>query len=154
MPPQNDGLGVRFGKRRDHPQVLDGLAVAIPAGRMQTGSLDVWAQIEGAGGVLWRIGHPMAAWFLANNSHQGLRHGALHPAMKRHLLAEVLPHALPFDPTCPGGYTFAGINGRRPEDGVDSIIRTVVAGEPRSGQATCSYQTANQFPYITVVTAT
>ena len=23
MPPQNDGLGVRFGERHDHPQVLD-----------------------------------------------------------------------------------------------------------------------------------
>ena len=28
MPPQNDGLGVRFGKRHDHPQVLDGLGTA------------------------------------------------------------------------------------------------------------------------------
>ena len=43
MPPQNDGLGVHFGKRHDHPQVLDGLhqqhtAVAVlDVGRMDDG---------------------------------------------------------------------------------------------------------------------
>jgi hypothetical protein len=31
MPLPNDGLGVRFGKRHDHPQVLDGLSVPYHA---------------------------------------------------------------------------------------------------------------------------
>ena len=31
MPPQNDGLGVRFGERHDHPRVLDGLAILTAA---------------------------------------------------------------------------------------------------------------------------
>ena len=30
MPPRNDGLDVRFGRRRDHPQVLDGLREFSP----------------------------------------------------------------------------------------------------------------------------
>src|ERR1700693_3365248 len=59
MPPQNDGLGVRFGKRHDHPQVLDGLVIYLATGGT-TGFLvlgGVFLCVTGAEALYADMGH-------------------------------------------------------------------------------------------------
>ena len=67
------------------------------------------------------------------------------------LAAQLLPDTLEFDPSRPGGFTFAAMNGRKPGDAIDPVVRTILAGEPRRGDATKRYAAANQFPYFVTV---
>jgi len=42
----------------------------------------------------------------------------------------ILPDVLPFDPSLPAGFDFAGINGRRLEDDFGAVVYSVVFGRP------------------------
>ena len=66
------------------------------------------------------------------------------------LAAQLLPDTLEFDPSRPGGFTFAAMNGRKPGDAIDPIVRTILAGEPRRGDATNGTQRPTSFPFVTV----
>jgi hypothetical protein len=55
------------------------------------------------------------------------------------LAARLLPDILEFNPSRPGGFTFAAMNGRKPDDAIDPIVRTILAGAPRRGDATKRY---------------
>ena len=67
------------------------------------------------------------------------------------LAAQLLPDTLEFDPTRPGGFTFAAMNGRKAGDAIDPIVRTILAGAPRRGDATMRYAEGNQFPYFDTI---
>ena len=64
MPPQNDGLGVHFGKRHDHPQVLDGVGTHKGTGEDQrmdstgTKTRNLPAYIEGGTMSVSRLSDP------------------------------------------------------------------------------------------------
>ena len=53
----------------------------------------------------------------------------------------------------PIGFTFAAMNGRRVEDTIDPIIRTLLAGAPRSDGSTGRYHASGLFPYFARVDA-
>jgi hypothetical protein len=69
------------------------------------------------------------------------------------LAAQLLPDTLKFDPSRPGGFTFAAMNGHKPGDAIDPIVRTILAGAPRRGDATKWYAAGNQFPYFVTIDA-
>ena len=60
----------------------------------------------------------------------------------------ILPDTLRFHPARPSGFTFAAMNGRRPEDAVDPVVQTILAGAPRAGRSDLQYQPSSQFPYF------
>ena len=152
------------------------IAIATPAEHMPTGSLGVWAEIVGTGGVRWRIGNPVVSQLLADDARLAQLHAALHPAMDVHVLsgaiarriatrpagglgadsqahakrlaALILPDTLQFDPARPSGFTFAAINGRRAEDVIDPVVQTLLAGAPRPGRGARCYRATGQFPYF------
>lgn len=152
------------------------IAVATPAEHMPPGSLGVWAEIVGTGGVRWRIGSPVVSQLLADDARLARLHATLHPANDVHVLsaaiarriatrpkgelgvdskahakrltALILPDTLQFDPARASGFTFAAINGRRAEDEIDPVVQTVLAGAPRAGRGTRYYHATNQFPYF------
>jgi hypothetical protein len=152
------------------------IAVATPMERVPPGSLGVWAQIIGTSGARWRIGNPVVSQLLADDAQLAQIHAALQPAMDRHVLsaaiarriatrltggsaidpqarakrlvALMLPDALRFDPARPGGFTFAAMNGRRVEDVIDPVVRTVLAGAARPGGGAGRYRATSQFPYF------
>ena len=137
------------------------IAIAIPAERMPLGTLGVWAEIVDIGGMRWRIGNPIISQLVAGDARLVRLHAELHPEMDRrvlsaaisrriaagmsgesdvdtqarakHVAALILPDTLRFNPDQPNGYTFASMNGRRPDDAIDPVVRTVLAGEPRLG---------------------
>ena len=45
------------------------------------------------------------------------------------------------------------MNGRKPGDAIDPIVRTILAGAPRRGDATKRYATRDQFPYFATIDA-
>jgi hypothetical protein len=152
------------------------IAVAVPAERVPSGTLEVWAQIIGAGGARWRIGNPVVSEILADDARLTKLHATLRPAMDRDVLSPaiarriatrltggsgvdlqarakrlttlMLPDTLRFDSTRPGGFTFAAMNGRRAQDAVDPVVRTVLAGVPRSGRCAGRYRASSRFPYF------
>lgn len=156
------------------------IAVATPAENMPPGSLGVWAEIIGTGGVRWRIGNPVVSQLLADDARLAQLHAALHPTMDVHVLsaaiarriatrptgglgvdsqahakrlaALILPDTLQFDPARPSGFTFAAINGRRAEDAIDPVVQTVLAGASRPGQGARCYRATSQFPYFAKAT--
>jgi hypothetical protein len=69
-------------------------------------------------------------------------------ARAKRLTARLLPDTLRFDPASPSGFTFAAMNGRRVEDTIDPIVRTLLAGAPCSGGSTGRYQASGLFPYF------
>ena len=152
------------------------IAVATPAEHILPGSLGVWAEIVGTGGVRWRIGNPVVSQLLDDDARLARLHAAIHPAMDVHELSDaiarriatrstgglgvdsqshakrlaalILPDTLQFDPGRPSGFTFAAINGRRAEDAIDPVVQTLLAGAPRSGRDDRCYQATNRFPYF------
>jgi hypothetical protein len=153
------------------------IAIATPAERMPPGTLEVWAHLVGADGARCRIGNPILAQLLADDPRlsqcypdvdgQALaaaigrrlsmgaatRIGGEGRARAKRLTALLLPDTLRFDPASPSGFTFAAMNGRRVEDTVDPIIRTLLAGAPRSGGSTGRYHASGLFPYFARVDA-
>jgi len=143
---------------------------------MPPGSLGVWAEIVGAGGVRWRIGNPVVSDLLADDTRLAQVHAELHPAMDvqvlsadiarriearptgglgvdaqahaKRLAAVILPDTLQFDPGRSSGYTFAAINGRRAEDVVEPVVETLLMGVPRPGRGARHFRAADQFPYF------
>lgn len=176
----HDGVRLFAGRTRrvgdDRP--ADHLvAIAVPAKRMAPGSFDVWAEIAGVGGVRARIGNPLVTSLLAGDAELVRLHAGLHPTMDRRMLAVpvarriagspadqdaetrasrlvdlMLPDTLRFDPARPAGFTFAAMNGRRPEDAVAPIVQTLLAGAPRAGQIGGRYRSSSQFPYFATST--
>jgi hypothetical protein len=153
------------------------VALAVPAKRMAPGGFDVWAEIAGAGGARARIGNPLVTSLLAGDAELARLHGRLHPTMDRRMLAVpvarqiaanpadpdakararrlvdlMLPDTLRFDPARPAGFTFAAMNGRRPEDAVAPIVQTLLAGAPRAGEIGGRYRSSSQFPYFVTST--
>jgi hypothetical protein len=153
------------------------VAIAVPAERMALGSFDVWAEIIHAGGARERIGNPLIASLLAGDAELARLHAGLHPTMDRRILAApiarriagrsadmdaearagrlvdlMLPDTLRFDPARPAGFTFAAMNGRRPEDAVAPIVRTLLAGAPRLGEIGARYRSSGRFPYFATST--
>ena len=155
------------------------VAVAIPAEHMPPGTLGLWAEIVGSGGVRCRIGNPVVSQLLADDTRLAQLHAASDAAMDvnalssavarriaarptgklgvesqahaKRVAAMILPDTLQFDPARPNGFTFAAINGRRVEDVIDPIIQTVLAGAPRPGRGCRSYRASTQFPYFVTV---
>ena len=152
------------------------IAVATPVEHMPPGSLGVWADIVGTCGVRWRIGNPVVSLLLADDARLAQLHAMLQPALGVHALsaaiarriatrptgrlgvdsqahakrlaALILPDTLQFDPARPSGFTFAAMNGRRAEDGIDPVVQTVLAGAPRPGRSDRYYHATSQFPYF------
>jgi hypothetical protein len=152
------------------------IAVAIPAQQLPKSNLGVWAEIVSAHGSRERIGNPVISHLLTEDWRLAGLHGHLEPARDRPLLpsalarqiaklgggdpcasslpradrlaARLLPDILEFDPSRPGGFTFAAMNGRKPDDAIDPIVRTILAGTPKRGDATKRYAANNQFPYF------
>jgi hypothetical protein len=148
------------------------IAIATPAARMPPGTLEVWAQLIGADGARWRIGNPVLAQILADDPRlsrcypdvdrqtlsaaigrrlsmgAATRIGGEGRARAKRLTALLLPDTLRFDPASPSGFTFAAMNGRRIEDAIDPIVRTLLAGAPRSGGSTGRYHASGLFPYF------
>lgn len=158
------------------------VAVAVPAERLPLPRLDVWAEIINADGTRSRVGNPVVSHLLADDQRLLRLHAGLHPAVDRRLLSEaivdriasqpdggmstiqarkrakrlaelILPDTLRFHPERPGGFTFAGMNGRRPEDVVGPVVRTILAGAARTGQGDLQYRPARQFPYFATLIA-
>jgi hypothetical protein len=158
------------------------IAVATQAQELGRSSLGVWAEVVSSHGIHARIGNPAISHLLAEDSRLAALHGQLEPARHRPLLsgalarriaerggghagaddlpranrlpAQLLPDTLEFDPSRPGGFTFAAMNGRKPGDAIDPIVRTIFTGAPRRGDATKRFAACNQFPYfVTIDTA-
>jgi hypothetical protein len=113
-------------------------AVATPAQRLPRSSLGVWVEVVSARGIRARIGNPAISHLLEDGQPAGLQ-GRLEPARDRPVLpsalgrqiaecggghrgaenvpranrlaAQLLPDTLEFDPSLPGGFTFAAMNG-------------------------------------------
>lgn len=151
------------------------VAVAVPAERMAAGRLDVWAEVIGADGRLARIGNPVMSELLAGDAGLARLHAELHPTTDRRLLAAaitrriaagkldpdaqararrladfVLPDTLCFDRAHPEGFTFAAMNGRRPDDAVAPIVQTLLVGVPRTGEGDGRFRSSSQFPYFAI----
>jgi hypothetical protein len=153
------------------------VAVAVPAERLPLRRLDVWAEIIDADGTRSRVGNPVVSRLLADDPRLLKLHAGLHPAVDRRLLSDaiagriatrpdggmstmqvrsrakrlagmILPDTLRFHPARPGGFTFAGMNGRRPEDAVGPVVQTILAGAPRTGQGDIQHRPSSQFPYF------
>jgi hypothetical protein len=152
------------------------IAVATPAQELEKSRLGVWAEVISARGIRARIGNPTISHLLEEAGQLAGLQGQLGPTRVRPLLpaalarqiaerggghagpdnlpranrlvAQLLPDTLEFDPSRPGGFTFAAMNGRKPGDAIDPIVKTILAGAPRRGDATKRYATANQFPYF------
>jgi hypothetical protein len=153
------------------------VAVAVPAERLPLRRLDVWAEIIDADGTRLRVGNPVVSRLLADDPRLLKLHAGLHPAADRRLLSEavadriasqpdggmstiqarkhakrlaglILPDTLRFHPGRPGGFTFADMNGRRPEDVVEPVVQTILAGVARTGQGDLQYRPSGQFPYF------
>jgi hypothetical protein len=152
------------------------VAVAVPAECIPLQSLDVWAEIIGADGVRSRVGNPVVSELLADDARLAKLHAGLHPAADRPLLSDLiscriaarsdagadlesrarakrlagllLPDTLRFHPGRASGFTFAAMNGRRPEDAVQPVIQTILAGAPREGRSDLRYRPSDQFPYF------
>jgi hypothetical protein len=174
----NSSVGVRLfsgrAQRVGDDRPADHLVViAVPAKRMPPGGFDVWAEIISAGGARARIGNPLITSLLAGDAELARLHAGLHPATDRRMLAApiacriatrpvdqnaeararrlvdlMLPDTLRFDPARPAGFTFAAMNGRRPEDAVAPIVRTLLAGAPRAGEMGGRYRSSSRFPYF------
>ena len=157
------------------------IAVATPAQQLPRSNLGVWVEVVSAHGIRARIGNPAISHLLAEGGRLTGGHGQLEPAKDRPLLsdalarqiaerggggpgayslpranrlaAQLLPDMLEFNPSRPGGFTFAAMNGRKPGDAIDPIVRTILAGAPRRGDATMRYAEGNQFPYFVTVDA-
>jgi hypothetical protein len=152
------------------------ISVATPAQELEKSRLGVWAEVISARGIRARIGNPTISHLLEEHGRLASLQGQLEPTRDRRLLpgvlarqiaecggghagpdnlpranrlaAQLLPDTLEFDPTRPGGFTFAAMNGRKAGDAIDPIVRTILAGAPRRGDTTKRYATANQFPYF------
>jgi hypothetical protein len=157
------------------------IAVATPAEQLPRSNLDVWAEVVSAHGIRARIGNPTISHLLEEEGRLAGSQGQLEPARDRPLLpgalarqiaerggghagvdsvrranrlaAQLLSDTLEFDPSRPGGFTFAAMNGRKPGDAIDPIVRTILAGAPRRGDATKRYAARDQFPYFVTVDA-
>jgi hypothetical protein len=156
------------------------IAVAIPAQQLPRSNLGVWAEIVSAHGSRARIGNPVISHLLTEDWRLAGVHGHLEPAMDRPLLSsalarqiaerggghagdslrranrlavQLLPDILEFNPSRPDGFTFAAMNGRKPGDAIDPIVRTILAGASRRGDATKRYAACNQFPYFVTIDA-
>jgi hypothetical protein len=157
------------------------IAIAAPAQELPRSTLGVWVEVVSAHGIRARIGNPTISHLLEEDCQLAELQGQLKPARDRPLLpaalarqiaerggghagvdsvrranrlaAQLLPDTLEFDPSRPGGFTFAAMNGRKPGDAIDPIVRTILAGAPRRGDATKRYAAANQFPYFVTVDA-
>ena len=152
------------------------IALATPAQQLPRSNLGVWAEVVSADGDRARIGNPAISHLLAEDGRLASLHGQLEPARDRRLLAgplarqiaerggghpdadslpranrlaaQLLPDMLEFNPSRPGGFTFAAMNGRKPGDAIDPVVRTILAGTPIRGDVTAQYATSNQFPYF------
>ena len=151
------------------------IAVATPAQQLPRSNLGVWVEVVGARGIRARIGNPAISHLLEGAGRPAGLQRHLEPARERPLLpgalarqiaerggghadadslpranrlaAQLLPDTLEFDPSRPGGFTFAAMNGRKPGDAIDPVVRTILAGEPRRGDATKRYAAAaTSFP--------
>ena len=157
------------------------VAVATPAQELGRSSLGVWVEVVSAHGIRARIGNPTISHLLQEHGQLAGLQGQLEPARDRGLLlgvlarqiaerggghasadnlpranrlaAQLLPDMLEFDPSRPGGFTFAAMNGRKPGDAIDPIVRTILAGAPRRGDLTKRYVACDQFPYFVTVDA-
>jgi hypothetical protein len=156
------------------------IAVATPAQQLPRSTFGVWAEVVSAHGIHARIGNPAISHLLEEDGRLAGSQGQLKPARDHPLLsgalarqiverggghaedslrranrlaAQLLPDTLEFDPSRPGGFTFAAMNGRKPGDAIDPIVRTILAGAPRRGDATKRYAAANQFPYFVTIDA-
>ena len=157
------------------------IALATPAQQLPRSSLGVWVEVISARGIRARIGNPTISHLLEEEGQPAGVRGQVESARDRPLLpsalarqiaecggghrgdenvrranrlaAQLLPDTLEFDPSRPGGFTFAAINGRKPGDAIDPIVRTILAGAPRRGDATKRYATRDQFPYFATIDA-
>ena len=157
------------------------IAVATPAQELPRSSLGVWVEVVGARGIRARIGNPAISHLLEGTGRPAGLQRHREPARERPLLpdalarqiaerggghaaadslpranrlaAQLLPDTLEFDPSRPGGFTFAAMNGRKPGDAIDPIVRTILAGAPRRGDATKRYAAHDQFPYFVTIAA-
>jgi hypothetical protein len=155
------------------------IAVATPAQELPRSSLGVWVEVVSARGIRARIGNPAISHLLEEDGPLAGLQGQLEPARDRPLLpgalarqiaerggghagvdsvrranrlaAQLLCDTLEFDPSRPGGFTFAAMNGRRPGDAIDPIVRTILAGAPRRGDLTKRYAARDQFPYFVTI---
>jgi hypothetical protein len=153
------------------------VVVVAPVISLPEGQLPIWAELSDERRGRLRIGNPIVAELLARDPQlarvfhkahpandralftealverlaaHGAAWGALEPRLHAERLANLLlPDVLPFDPSRPVGFTFAGQNGRRPSDQVADIANSVLAGVvATAGSAAPAFQPADAFPYF------
>jgi hypothetical protein len=155
------------------------VVVSTPATTFPAGGLQVWAEVSGLDGLPTRIGNPIIAEFLAQDSELTRAFDNIHPSRDRTLFADalakriaargastdpqahsqrlasiMLPNTLSFDPRQPVGFTFAAQNGRRPGDAIAGIVDTVLAGAATPARdSNKPFRAANTFPYFQSATA-
>ena len=167
--------------RKDGETAAHLIALTTPAQRLPRSNLGVWAEVVSANGIRARIGNPAISYLLEEDGRLAGLRGQLEPERDRRLLAgplarqiaergdgdlgsynlpranrlaaQLLPDVLEFNPSHPGGFTFAARNGRKPGDVIDPIVRTILAGTPTRGDATKRYEASNQFPYFATIDA-
>jgi hypothetical protein len=157
------------------------IVMATPARQLPRSTFGVWVEVVSARGISARIGNPVISHLLAEDGRLAALHGQLEPVKDRPLLpgalarqivergggragaddppranrlaTRLLPDTLEFDPSRPGGFTFAAMNGRKPGDAIDPIVRTILAGAPRRGDATKRFAACSEFPYFVTIDA-
>lgn len=60
----------------------------------------------------------------------------------------LLPDVLPFDPTLPAGFDFAGINGRRLDDDFGSVVYSAVFGRPLASAVPPLSDLRGEWPFV------
>ena len=151
--------------------------VAAPSASFASRDLPIWGEILGRNGSRVRVGNPIASALLARDPDIARTFHRVSPDRDRAVLARslakliatlranagcpdpgpygallahtLLPNVLPFDPTKPLGFTFAGQNGRHPSDRVAHVVDTVLSGiAGTGGGADGHFQASHVFPYF------
>ena len=167
--------------RKDGETTAHLIALATPAQQLPRSNLGVWAEVVSANTIRARIGNPAISYLRGEDGRLARLHGQPEPERDRRLLADalarqiaergggdpgadslpranrlaaqLLPDMLEFNPSRPGGFTFAAMNGRKPGDVIDPVVRTILAGTPRRGDVTKPYAARDQFPYFVTIAA-
>jgi hypothetical protein len=150
------------------------VAVAVPIELMDAGTTGVWAEIIDANGVRARVGNPVMSRVLDYDIELARMHAELAPHLEAgfaeptveliaqhlsgvsdrrayadRLVSTMLPDTLCFDPCRPIGFTFAAMNGRRPEDQIRPIAQALLPGmSSRPERIAGVYGSSSRFPYI------
>jgi len=146
---------------------------------VRAGSGGIWAELFTSDGERERIGSPFLARILAKNPSLAKVYDRTSPAddkvelmeqvaaaiaadaRKRGTLADpdahgrrlaevLLPDVLRYDPDRPSGFTFAGQNGRHPQEATELVVDSILTGTLLPFPAHRAVALHDEFPYFAV----